>query len=227
MQADSEARPAAVVGVFDRGANVAVGRPTVPTAGARSRVVAKAATARMVSVRIPVGDDRPPRLHLATPVPAIDDPLDDPVDYPFLHQAAPAFQGPIRPSIPARPGGPVSLLARSQLADAHRGLDRSMQAGDIADRYAAAHLGALRGAAALLATRPKPTARALKHASVWVLMAKVAPELEEWANYFAAGSAKRKAAEAGITRLISDQDATEMVRQTSDFLEVIEQLIQH
>ncbi len=211
-----------------------------------------AATARMVSVRIP-DTNRPPVLRLAEPLgpavvtPAVESPaVESPaVESPAVESPAvesPGRESPVRRAVSGalrnptrwptakptatRPSGPVSLLARAQLADAHRGLDRSMQSQDIADRYAAAHLGALRGAAALLATRPKPATRTLKHASVWVLMTKVAPELEEWANYFAAGSAKRKAAEAGISRLISDQDAAEMVRQTAQFLELIEQLIQ-
>ncbi|AZI57656.1 hypothetical protein EH165_05305 [Nakamurella antarctica] len=86
-------------------------------------------------------------------------------------------------------------------------------------------MAALKMAAAILETRPRPTSRSFKHASAWVLLTKVTPELENWSNYFAAGSAKRKAAEAGITRFISAQDADDMVRQTAAFLEIAESMV--
>jgi hypothetical protein len=60
---------------------------------------------------------------------------------------------------------------------------------------------------------------------VWQLLVVVAPELGEWAAFFAAHSATRAAAEAGITRLISDRAADDLVRQTGQFLEVIRSLV--
>jgi hypothetical protein len=53
-------------------------------------------------------------------------------------------------------------------------------------------------------------------------MAKVAPEFSEWAAFFAAGSAKRQAAEAGILRLVSAREADDMVRQVAAFLELVD-----
>jgi hypothetical protein len=53
-------------------------------------------------------------------------------------------------------------------------------------------------------------------------MSKVAPEFSEWAAFFAAGSAKRQAAEAGIHRLVSAREADDMVRQASTFLDLVE-----
>lgn len=110
--------------------------------------------------------------------------------------------------------------ARDLLADAGRGLGHAISATTVADRYASAHLAALRGAAALLATKARP-ARG-RGSSAWELLAKVAPELDEWAAFFASGSAKRQAAEAGITRLVSAREADDMVRQTATFLDLIE-----
>ena len=44
----------------------------------------------------------------------------------------------------------------------------------------------------------RPRARGRQQSNAWVLLAEVAPELEEWARFFAAGAAKRAAAEAGL-----------------------------
>ena len=59
-------------------------------------------------------------------------------------------------------------------------------------------------------------------ASAWVRLDRVAPELALWSAYFAAGSAKRQAAEAGITRGISPEVALEMVRQAAAFVDLAE-----
>ena len=85
------------------------------------------------------------------------------------------------------------------------------------DRYAQAHLAALRAAAAVLAARARPRRRA-QPTSVWVLLATVAPELAEWSAFFAATSATRAAAEAGVRRVVTDRDADDLVRQAGDFL---------
>ncbi len=120
----------------------------------------------------------------------------------------------------AVPPRPVPQAARDLLADAGRGLGRAIRADQPTDRYAAAHLAALRGAAAVLATKAKP-GRA-RVASAWDLLAKLAPEFADWAAFFAAGSAKRQAAEAGIARFISPREADDMVRQCAAFLDLAE-----
>jgi HEPN superfamily protein len=85
------------------------------------------------------------------------------------------------------------------------------------ERYVKAHLAALRGAAAVLAARARPRRRAAP-TSAWKLLGTVAPELAEWAAFFAAASATRAAAEAGVHRLVTRRDADDMVRQSSQFL---------
>ncbi len=131
---------------------------------------------------------------------------------------------PRRPG--ARPpvigGAPRSAGVRDALADAQRCLDRAMATDDLADRYAAAHLGALRGASAVLAALPRPVSRTLRNASAWVQLEHLAPEYAPWAAYFAAGSTKRRAAEAGMTRLISQEETDDLIRQTGRFLEIID-----
>ncbi len=131
----------------------------------------------------------------------------------------PRVDRPAQLPLPA-PGRPVPQAARDLLADAGRGLGRAIRAGQPTDRYAAAHLAALRGAAAVLAIRAKP-GRA-RQESAWALLAKVAPQFSEWAAFFAAGSAKRRAAEAGIARFVTPREADDMVRQCAAFLDLVE-----
>ena len=50
----------------------------------------------------------------------------------------------------------------------------------------------------------------------------VAPELGEWANYFATGASKRAAAEAGIPRVVSPREADDLLRAAEQFVTVIE-----
>jgi hypothetical protein len=56
-----------------------------------------------------------------------------------------------------------------------------------------------------------------------VLLAEVAPELGEWARFFAAGAAKRAAAESGSTRAVTEREADDLVRDADRFLTVVEQ----
>jgi len=118
---------------------------------------------------------------------------------------------------------PLPRSVTALLADAGRSLGRSIAARQPADRFAAAHLAALRGAAAVLAARARP--RRAARGSAWELLSRVAPELAEWAAFFAAGSAKRQAASAGVPVRISAREADDMVRQASAFLDVVDQVL--
>ena len=96
---------------------------------------------------------------------------------------------------------PVPAASYELLQIARHGLARPARAGPPAERYASAHLAALRAAAAVLAARARPGERAgAVPRSAWVLLPEVAPELAEWAAFFAAGAGKRAAAEAGLRR---------------------------
>jgi L-fucose isomerase-like protein len=76
----------------------------------------------------------------------------------------------------------------------------------------------------MLAARARPAvgARRRRSTSVWVLLAQVAPELGEWAAFFAAGAAKRAAAEAGISRVVTAREADDLLRDAERFLAVVE-----
>ena len=53
--------------------------------------------------------------------------------------------------------------------------------------------------------------------SVWVILPQVAPELGEWATFFAAGARKRAAAEAGLD-CVSHREADDLVREADSFV---------
>lgn len=120
---------------------------------------------------------------------------------------------------------PYALPAttHSYLARAAESLSEAIAATEVPTRYACAHVAALRAAAALLAARAQPEpARRRPQRNAWVLLAEVAPELAEWARFFAAGAAKRAAAEAGSTRAVSEREADDLVRDADRFLAVVE-----
>ena len=127
--------------------------------------------------------------------------------------------------------GPFSLPATTHayLARAADSLHEAVVAPDVPTRYACAHVAALRAAAALLAARARPAgspgARRRPQKNAWVLLSEVAPELSEWATFFAAGAAKRAAAEAGSTRAVTEREADDLVRDADRFLAVVEQAL--
>jgi len=123
---------------------------------------------------------------------------------------------------------PYALPAttHSYLARAAESLSEAMVATEVPARYACAHVAALRAAAALLAARAHPApARRRAQKNAWVLLAEVAPELAEWARFFAAGAGKRAAAEAGSSRAVTEREADDLVRDADRFLAVIEQAL--
>jgi hypothetical protein len=126
---------------------------------------------------------------------------------------------------PSRTPSQVLPSAVGLLDQARRGLQEAMSLTVPAERYATAHLAALRGAAAVLAARTRPTdphLRRRRPTSAWVLLTDVAPELTEWAAFFAAGAAKRAAAEAGVTRAVTAREGDDLVRDVGTFLALVE-----
>ena len=106
-------------------------------------------------------------------------------------------------------GATLDLLDR---ADAT--LAEACRAGSAADRYVAAHLGALRCAAALLATRPRAVGRG-RVRTVWAHLADLAPELSEWADYFAQAGTRRAQVEGGATP--TRREADDLLRSAETF----------
>ena len=102
---------------------------------------------------------------------------------------------PVQRFRPSRTGHAVL-----DLLDQSRGcLAEAASATTATQRFAAAHLAALRAGAAVLAARARSEAagaggsrraRSRGPRSVWAVLAEVAPELAEWAGCFAAGAAR-------------------------------------
>lgn len=125
-----------------------------------------------------------------------------------------ADDGRERPTPEARtPAGAVSLLldARSRLHEA----EEAELAGE---RFIAAHIAALRAAAAVVVARAGQ--RESKPASVWTLLTGAAPELREWADYFAARSDRRAVAEAGVP-VTTASEADELLARSKRFLGIV------
>ena len=127
----------------------------------------------------------------------------------------------VSPVSPAAAGSASRELSRARAA-----LAEAVETSDHLIRYSSAHVAALRVAAAVLAVRARPVrsgSRRRVQRNAWVLLAEVAPELTEWATFFAAGAAKRAAAEAGSTRAVTEREADDLVRDADRFLAVVEQ----
>jgi hypothetical protein len=120
-------------------------------------------------------------------------------------------------SVRTSPGVPPA--ARELIGAASRVLADASQTDQPREQYALAHLAALRAAAAVLACHARPTRRRGPR-SAWELLSLVAPELSEWAAFFAAGAAKRAAAEAGLGQ-VSQREAADLIREVECFLDLI------
>ncbi len=126
-----------------------------------------------------------------------------------------------------RPGGHRCRVAPSALAlleSARQGLAAAGCESSAGGRYVGAHLAALRAAAAVVAARAEPggSTRRKRPQSVWELLPRVEPTLSEWAAFFAAGAGKRAAAEAGLPRAVSLQEADDLLRDADVFVSLVE-----
>lgn len=144
------------------------------------------------------------------------------------------------PSPSLSPTGPANdvhpVLRRSSappaalglLAQARTGLDEAATLETPNERFATAHLAALRTAAAVLAARGRPEAserRRQRIRSAWEVLPEIAPELSEWSALFASGARRRARAEAGIQGAASSRDADDLLRDAAMFLRLVERLL--
>ncbi|MET9800838.1 SAV_6107 family HEPN domain-containing protein [Streptomyces sp. NPDC006368] len=135
---------------------------------------------------------------------------------------------------PARDVHPVLRRASAPpaaldlLAQAHAGLAEASTLDTPNERYATAHLAALRTAAAVLAARGRPEATPRKRQqirSAWEVLPEIAPELTEWSALFASGAARRARAEAGIQGAAGPRDADDLIRDVAVFVRLVERLL--
>jgi hypothetical protein len=126
---------------------------------------------------------------------------------------------PLRPGPRRRPAPPAISL----LQTARHGLAEAAETAVPASRYVAAHLAALRAAAAVLAARADPFTKTRgRPRSVWVLLPEVEPTLREWSAFFAASATKRAAAEAGLPRAVTAREAEELLHDAEIFVALVE-----
>ncbi len=144
---------------------------------------------------------------------------------PPVYGHAPTAGAQPSPTIPANllPNRTPAQL----LAIAHEGLREAARTRPDGLRYAAAHLAALRAAAAVLAARARPAAPTRRNqvTSVWSLLVLVAPEFGDWATYFALGATKRAAAEAGIPRVVTSREADDLLRAAESFVGQVQEAL--
>ncbi|NEC86918.1 SAV_6107 family HEPN domain-containing protein [Streptomyces sp. SID12501] len=141
---------------------------------------------------------------------------------------APSPTGPAGDVHPVLRRATAPPAALDLLAQAHAGLDEAAVLETANERYAIAHLAALRTAAAVLAARgrPEPTPRRrARIRSAWEVLPEIAPELAEWSVLFASGARRRARAEAGIQGAASSRDADDLIRDVAMFLRLVERML--
>lgn len=122
--------------------------------------------------------------------------------------------------VPTSPSGATETVL-TLIEQARLCLAEAASATHATDRYALAHLGALRAAAAVLAACATPGARRGTPRSAWDLLSELAPELQEWATHFAQGASRRAAAEAGLSTAVSTRQADDLLRDSDAFLGLV------
>ncbi|MFJ9684343.1 SAV_6107 family HEPN domain-containing protein [Streptomyces bacillaris] len=149
-----------------------------------------------------------PRRRTVSPAPSLTGPADD--VHPVLRRTT-------------APPAALDLLAK-----ARAGLDEAAVLPEPNERYATAHLAALRTAAAVLAARGRPETNK-RHRdrirSAWDVLPETAPELADWSALFAAGASRRARAEAGMPGAASARDADDLLHHAGRFLRLVERLL--
>lgn len=141
---------------------------------------------------------------------------------------APSLNGPASDVHPVLRRATAPPAALDLLAKARAGLDETTVLETPNDRYATAHLAALRAAAAVLAARGRPESSPRGRArirSAWDVLPEIAPELTEWSALFASGARRRARAEAGIQGAATARDADDLIRDVTTFLRLVERML--
>jgi hypothetical protein len=139
------------------------------------------------------------------------------------------------PSRPREPSGELPAIPAQSMPNrsplellilARHGLAEAADEPHDGPRYAAAHLAALRAAAAVLAIRARPVSgQRSRVTNVWRLLIQVAPELREWAEFFAATARKRTMAQAGVSQVVTAREADDLLRDADHFVCVVTELL--
>ncbi|MFJ9866370.1 SAV_6107 family HEPN domain-containing protein [Streptomyces sp. NPDC101165] len=141
---------------------------------------------------------------------------------------APSLTGPAGDVHPVLRRATAPPAALDLLTLARAGLEEAAVLETPNERYATAHLAALRTAAAVLAARGRPETAPRRRArirSAWEVLPEIAPELTEWSALFASGAARRARAEAGIQGAAGQRDADDLIRDVAMFLRIVERML--
>ncbi|GAA3860137.1 SAV_6107 family HEPN domain-containing protein [Streptomyces sedi] len=128
--------------------------------------------------------------------------------------------------VPRRAPAPPAAL--DLLGQAERGLEEASVLPDVGEAFVAAHLAALRAAAAVLAVRARPdlSPRGRRRIrSVWEVLPEVAPEFAEWSALFAGSADRRQRIDAGISGVVTRAEADELRRAAGFFLRLVEEAL--
>ena len=117
---------------------------------------------------------------------------------------------------PAQSVDPVAELLASS-ADALR---RAEWASSAAFRYELAYLAALRSGAAVLARCARPRSLRTRPQGMWGLLAATAPEMSEWAQFFAVCGARSTQLQEGRAA-VSVREADDLVREAAAFAAIV------
>jgi hypothetical protein len=136
----------------------------------------------------------------------------------LFNPGPPAPSGPpAHPEPPARPEPAI----QTDLHRAKAALIEAELSPHPSDRFLAAHLAALRVAAIVLSVRARPGCNS-RPRNAWLVLAEVAPELAEWATFFAATEGKREAVRSGATTIVNAREADDLIRDAQTFLDLVE-----
>ncbi|ANH91115.1 MULTISPECIES: SAV_6107 family HEPN domain-containing protein [unclassified Streptomyces] len=141
---------------------------------------------------------------------------------------APSLTGPASDVHPVLRRATAPPAALDLLAQARSGLEEAAVLPTPNERYATAHLAALRTAAAVLAARARPETGSRRRArirSAWEVLPEIAPELTEWSALFASGARRRALAEAGVRGAAGHRDADDLMRDVAMFLRIVERML--
>ncbi|HQE31352.1 MAG TPA: SAV_6107 family HEPN domain-containing protein [Propionibacteriaceae bacterium] len=109
---------------------------------------------------------------------------------------------------------------RADLRRARQALVTAELADTPADRFLAAHLAALRVAAALLGVTAQRTGRG-GPVDVWQVLVRAAPEYAEWATFFAATRGVWQAVSAGARNVVTERQADDLLRDATTFCDEV------
>lgn len=127
---------------------------------------------------------------------------------------------PVSKTSAGSPAGSGEDRLRVDLHRARAALVEAELSDHAPDRYVGAHVAALRVAAIVLSVRAQ--SRRLGPRDAWVVLSEVAPELAEWAAFFAATQPKREAIDRGARYAVTTREADDLLRDASSFLSLVE-----